>query len=61
MNVLWSLDRAERPDTDVGACRVCGEPTVLVVDDTDGFCGVCAYRTRVSDLSRVRLFRLAIG
>ena len=61
MNVQWSLDRAERSGGDVGACQICGKQSVLIVDDTDEFCGVCAYRTRVSDLQRLRLFRLAIG
>ena len=61
MNVQWSLDRAERSGGDVGACQICGKQSVLIVDDTDEFCGVCAHRTRVSDLQRLRLFRLAIG
>ena len=61
MNVYWSLDRGEIPDNDTGLCQICREPTALIVDEKHEFCGSCAYRTRVSDLKRIRLFRVAIG
>lgn len=64
MEVLWSLDRADptnRPGPSVGACDVCGQPAVLTVDEEHEFCGVCAYRVRLSDVTRTRLFRLAVG
>ena len=64
MNVTWNLDRADstnRPSTDLETCEVCGRPANLIVDEEHELCGVCAYRIRVGDLTRVRLFRSAVG
>ena len=61
VDVQPSPKRGHLDDGDGRFCHACGKLAALLVDDSTAFCGVCAYRIRVSDLQRIRLFRLAIG